>query len=80
MKTPIHSGGEAMPETRDVGDAIDLLCKAISINNLIFEAAHRMSDKVVRNAFVEGICVVDDTLNEAKAILYARLDPKGGAA
>lgn len=67
-------------ETRDIGDAIDIVCRAISINELMFEAAHRMSDKGVRNAFVEGSVVVTDFLNDAKAILYASLEREGGEA
>lgn len=70
----------AASETRSVGDAIDILCRAISINQLIFEAAHRLEDRTIVNAFVEGNLVIDEFLKDAKAVLYANLERKGAAA
>ena len=67
-------------ETRSVGDAVDILCRAISINHLIFEAAHRLEDQAIVNAFVEGNLVIDEFLKDAKAILYASLERKGAQA
>lgn len=70
-----RASAEAVPiETRDVGDAIDIICRAIAINELMFEAAHRLGDKAIVNAYVEGSSVIHDFLVDAKAVLYAAKD------
>ena len=78
---PIQSGGEAMPETRDIGDAIDLFVRAINLNELLYMAAESTElSKEMSEAFTTGSDVVDNMLKEVKGILYANIDRKGGAA
>src|SRR5690554_6780324 len=67
-------------ETRDVGDAIDIINRAISINELIFESAHRLGDREVISAFVEGTMVIREFLDDAKSVLYANIGQEGDAA
>ncbi|MBX3572446.1 MAG: hypothetical protein KF694_08860 [Mesorhizobium sp.] len=78
--TPTPGAVPAASENRDIGDAIDIISRAISINDLIFEAAHRLEDRAVVNAFVEGSLVVHDFLADAKAVLYANIEREGGDA
>lgn len=72
---------ETLPvETRDIGDAIDLLCRAISLNELIFMAGESIAIRDMKEAITTGADVIDDVLAEVKAILYANIERKGGAA
>lgn len=74
--------GQMPAETRDVGDAIDIIARAISIAELLHMAGnslwhdHRMSEG---GAIMTAVGILDDMLTDAKAILYANLE-KGGAA
>lgn len=68
---------EAAPEaveTRDIGDAIDLLCRAMSLNHLMFMAGEGLAIHDTREAITTGADVISDVLVEVKAILYANLD------
>lgn len=70
---------DAASQTRDVGDAVDIINRAISINELMFEAAHRLADKEVISAFVEGSLVIREFLDDAKAVLYANIGQEGAS-
>jgi len=66
---------------RDIGDAIDLLCRAISLNELMFMAAHDIELHGKREAMSTGADVINGMLEEAKAILYANAEmPARGRA
>lgn len=81
MKTPIQSGGEAMPEdTRDIGDACDVLCRAIYLNEVLFMAGGSQSDRKLANAITTQCDFINDLLMDAKAILYANIEREGGAS
>lgn len=72
---------EAMPiETRDLSDTIDLLAKAIDLNELIFMASESMPDPSVRNAMTTGSDMIDNMLRKVKDHLYAIHDAEGGDA
>ena len=63
-------------ETRDIGDAIDLLCRAIRLNELIFMA----SESIAKEAITTGCDMLDIMLEEVKAVLYANIERNGGGA
>lgn len=77
----VPAAGEAVPaDTRDIGDAIDLLCRAISLNELIFMAGESIAIRDLKEAITTGADVIDGVLEEVKAILYANVERKGGVA
>lgn len=77
----VSAAATGLPEeTRDIGDAIDLLCRAISLNELIFMAGESIAIRDMKEAITTGADVIDDVLGEVKAILYANVERKGGAA
>lgn len=80
MKTPIQSGGEAMPETRDVGDACDVLCRAIYLNEVLFMAGESLPDPLLANAITTQCDFINDLLEDAKSILYANIKQEGHRA
>lgn len=59
----------AATETRDVGDAVDLLSQAAALNRLIFMAGGNIEMREVSDAIATGSNVVDALIEEAKAIL-----------
>lgn len=67
-------------ETGTIGDAIDLLTRAESLNRLIFMAGGSIPIHETSEAITTGAAVIEDVLAEARAILYANIGPKGGAA
>lgn len=69
----------AAAETRSVPDAIDLLCQAISLNELAFMAVEDISDRRQKGAFAVGLDRINVMLEDVKAILYANLAKEGGA-
>ena len=70
-----RASDEALPEeTRDIGDAIDLLCRAISLNELLFMAGESIAIREMKEAITTGADVIDDVLGEVKAILYANVE------
>ena len=71
MNEPIQSGGEAMPETRDIGDACDILCRAIHLNELIFRVGEGLNDRALANALTTGADVINDLLKDLSTILHA---------
>lgn len=76
-----RANAEAMPtETRDLSDTIDLLAKAIDINELILMAGESMPDQSVGKAIVTGSDLINDMLRDVKEHLYAIHDAEGGAA
>lgn len=92
MKKPIQSGGEALPETtssapansqtetRTVGDAIDILVRALSVNRVLWLAMPTYDgNDAERDGMMFVVDHVDDLLKDAKSILYANLQ-QGGAA
>lgn len=79
--TTVPAAATGLPEeTRDIGDAINLLCRAISLNELIFMAGESIAIRDMKEAITTGADVIDDVLGEVKAILYANIERKGGAA
>jgi hypothetical protein len=66
-------------ETRDTSDAIDLLCRAISLNELIFMASEGIPSRSTKEAITTGADVLNGILGEVKAILLANIERKGGA-
>ena len=78
VNTDTTAATDAATDTRTVCDAIDILCRAIRLNELIFEAAHHLDDSAVRGAFVEGSDIVDNFLKDAKAAHYANVRSGGG--
>mgnify|MGYP007011849290 FL=1 len=75
MKTPIQSGGEAMPEeTRDIDDACDVLTRIKSLNEVLFMAGEGMIDPEMKNAITTQCDVIDDFLCDVIAILEAHLE------
>lgn len=77
---PIQSGGEAMPETRDLDAAHDVLTRAKQLNELIFMASEGLQDRNMACAFTTGADIINDLLVDAQAIIVAVMDRKAGAA
>lgn len=67
-------------ETRTAVDAVDLLCQAISLNELAFLAVDGIPDQRVKGAFATGLDRIDDILREVKAILDAENQRTGVVA
>lgn len=72
--TSIQADGVAVPETRDISDAADILCRAISLNELMFRAGESLTDRALRDALTTGADTIDDLLMEVRSILYATMD------
>ncbi len=71
-RATMRAAGEAVPtETRDIIDAIDLLCRAINMNELIVMAGESAAMGDAKDAVTTGCGVVDEMLKEVKAVLYA---------
>lgn len=61
-------------ETRDIGDAIDILVQAMSINRVVWAAAPNVcEDRDERDGMMFIVDHVDDLLKDVKAILYANV-------
>lgn len=76
----VSAATQGLPaKTRDIDEVIFLLCRAISLNELIFIASESELDGDLKEVFTTGVDVVNGVLKEAKTILYAN-KRKGGAA
>ncbi|MGB3831198.1 MAG: hypothetical protein WA975_04960 [Mesorhizobium sp.] len=78
MNQTEHSTGASevqMPvETRDIGDAIDILVQAMSINRVVWAAAPTVcEDRDERDGMMFIVDHVNDLMKDVKAILYANL-------
>jgi hypothetical protein len=83
MKTPMQSGGEALPEIRDLNDAVSLLIKGIQLNELIYTAGAGFYHESVREkgeAIMAGADILKDILDDVKDVLYAVMERKAGEA
>jgi hypothetical protein len=61
-------------ETRDIGDAIDILVKAMSINRVVWLAAPAYDGSAdERDGMMFIVDHVDDLLKDVKSILYANI-------
>lgn len=73
--TTVRAAAEGMPvETRDIGDAIDLLCRAISVNELIFMVGESIAIRDMKEAITTGANVIDGVLGDPRS---HRSTPKG---
>lgn len=60
---------EALPEeSRTFLDAIDLLDKAIFLNQLVFMAGHNLNGHVQKSAIAAGCDVINDILRDARSV------------
>ncbi|MGN6304857.1 MAG: hypothetical protein ACTHNH_08580 [Mesorhizobium sp.] len=78
MNQTEHSTGspevQTAVETRDIGDAIDILVQAMSINRVMWAAAPNVCEgKDERDGMMFIIDHVDDLLKDVKTILYANI-------
>jgi len=81
MKTPIQSGGEAMPaDNRDLGDAHTIIHRARHLNELLFMAGESLQDRATRNAFTTGADMIDELLKDAANVIDMVMNRKAGAA
>jgi hypothetical protein len=71
---------EKPAENRSIGDASDLLFRAMSLNELVYMAGESIDSRHIREAITTGSDVVDNMLREVKAILDANIARKDGAA
>lgn len=78
---PVSAAAAGQPEEAGtIGDAIDLLTRAESLNKLIFMAGGSIPIHETSEAITTGAAVIEDVLAEARVILYANIERKGGAA
>lgn len=70
-------------ETRDVGDAVDLLRRAIHLNKLMYLAGtgifHEGGTREEGESIQVGCELIKEMLGEVKAILHANIKRKGAA-
>lgn len=66
--------GQLPAETRDIGDAIDILVQAMSVNRVVWLAAPAYDGSASeRDGMMFVIDHVDDLLKDVKSILYANI-------
>lgn len=61
-------------ETRDLGDACDLLARARHLNELMFMAGESVRDKNMRNAITTGADIINDLLIEVRDVITANME------
>lgn len=79
MNEPIQSGGEAVPETRGIEHACDVLERAIDLNELMFRAGEGLNDRALASALTTGADVINDLLKDVSTILHAHLTGRAEA-
>lgn len=78
--TTVPAAATGLPEeTRNIRDAIDLLCRAISLNELTNMAGEGLA-RDCGDAIVTGAVVIGEVLDEVKAILYANIERERSAS
>lgn len=63
-------------ETRDIGDAVDILARAINVTELLYMAGNHVWHDLSKNegeAIMVGADMLDDILKDVRAILNANL-------
>ena len=60
-------------ETRGIGDALDVLTRAMGLNQLMLLASEALPSGDDRNGISAGADAIDTLLSEVKAILYENL-------
>lgn len=72
---PVSAATTGLPEeTRTISDAISLLCRARSLNELIFMAGEGIAIREMKEAITTAADLIDGMLGEVKTILYANAD------
>lgn len=59
---------------RDAADAIDVLTRALSLNQLMFMAGESIKTDDVSEAITTGSDIMRDLIVEAKELIYAAID------
>lgn len=73
VQTDTTSVPDTATETRTINDAIDLVRRARSLNELMFMAGENLSAPM-KEAITTGCDLLDGLLGEVRAILYANSD------